>query len=169
VDSRHTGSDYRFDHGGNPITQRTPWYNQTDFNLQQNYKISEKKTLAFSATIGNVLNERSVTSVEGISTAAIAITTSRQAVASLRVPLVLSAVPVRVHLTTRQLPSVQYSDPDERGTKRAPLHGAQWHVHHGQYYSAPQYLRSADGEQRIRPAKSLSTRPDHPPGVRFTF
>jgi hypothetical protein len=50
---------------GNPITQRTPWYNQTDFNLQQNYKISEKKTLAFSATIGNVLNERSVTSVEG--------------------------------------------------------------------------------------------------------
>jgi hypothetical protein len=42
-------------------TYRTPWYNQTDFNLQQNYKLSEQKVLSFSATISNLLNERSVT------------------------------------------------------------------------------------------------------------
>jgi len=49
---------------GSPTTQRTPWYNQTDFNLQQNYKLSEKKNLAFTATFTNLLNERSVTSVQ---------------------------------------------------------------------------------------------------------
>ena len=48
---------------GSPFTKRTPWYNQTDFNLTQNYKISESKTLGFSATIVNVLNERTVTAV----------------------------------------------------------------------------------------------------------
>jgi Carboxypeptidase regulatory-like domain/TonB dependent receptor len=48
---------------GNPILKRTPWYNQTDFNLTQNYKISETKTVGFSATITNLLNERSVTAV----------------------------------------------------------------------------------------------------------
>jgi hypothetical protein len=50
---------------GDPITKRTPWYIQTDLNLQQNYKISESKVLSFSATITNALNQRSVTSVEG--------------------------------------------------------------------------------------------------------
>ncbi|MGA2300929.1 MAG: TonB-dependent receptor [Candidatus Acidiferrum sp.] len=49
---------------GNGVTQRTPWYNQTDFNLQQAYRISEKKTLSFSATLTNLFNERSVTSVD---------------------------------------------------------------------------------------------------------
>ena len=48
---------------GNPILQRTPWYNQTDFNLTQSYKISETKTLGFSATITNLLNQQSVTAV----------------------------------------------------------------------------------------------------------
>jgi len=43
---------------------RTPWYNQTDFNLTQSYKISENKTLGFSATISNLLNERSVTALQ---------------------------------------------------------------------------------------------------------
>jgi len=42
-------------------TYRTPWYNQTDFNLQQNYKLSEQKVLSFSATVSNLLNQRSVT------------------------------------------------------------------------------------------------------------
>jgi hypothetical protein len=42
-------------------TYRTPWYNQTDFNLQQNYKLGEEKVLSFSATISNLFNERSVT------------------------------------------------------------------------------------------------------------
>jgi hypothetical protein len=49
---------------GNPVLKRTPWYNQTDFNLQQNYRLSEKKSLSFSATFQNLLNERSVTSVQ---------------------------------------------------------------------------------------------------------
>lgn len=50
---------------GAPYTKRTPWYNQTDFNLQQNYKIGETKALAFTATFTNILNQHSVTSVEG--------------------------------------------------------------------------------------------------------
>ena len=49
---------------GNPITQRTPWYIQTDFNFQQSYKVSESKTVSFTATIQNLFNQRSVTSVE---------------------------------------------------------------------------------------------------------
>ena len=43
---------------------RTPWYIQTDFNFQQSYKVSESKTLSFQATIQNLFNQRSVTSVE---------------------------------------------------------------------------------------------------------
>ncbi len=35
-----------------------------DFNFQQSYKISESKAVSFSATIQNLLNQRSVTSVE---------------------------------------------------------------------------------------------------------
>ena len=46
-----------------PYTKRTPWYVQTDFDITQNYKISEGKTLSFTATVTNVLNQRSVTSV----------------------------------------------------------------------------------------------------------
>ncbi|HKT46398.1 MAG TPA: carboxypeptidase regulatory-like domain-containing protein [Candidatus Acidoferrales bacterium] len=48
---------------GAPRTNRTPWYNQTDFNFTQSYKISESKTIGFSATVTNLLNQRSVTSV----------------------------------------------------------------------------------------------------------
>ncbi len=50
---------------GSPVTRRSPWYNQTDFNITHSYKLTESKTLGFSATITNVLNERSVTSVAG--------------------------------------------------------------------------------------------------------
>jgi hypothetical protein len=47
----------------NPRTQRTPWYNQTDLNVQQNFKIGESKVLSFTGTLTNLLNERSVTAV----------------------------------------------------------------------------------------------------------
>jgi len=50
---------------GSPQTKRTPWYNQTDFNFTQNYKIGETKVLSFSAIFTNLLNERAVTQVEG--------------------------------------------------------------------------------------------------------
>jgi hypothetical protein len=46
---------------GSPHVQRTPWYSQTDFNLQQNYKVTESKVLSFSATFTNLLNQRAVT------------------------------------------------------------------------------------------------------------
>ncbi len=46
---------------GAPRTFRTPWYTQTDFNLQQNYKISEQKAISFSATFANLLGQRAVT------------------------------------------------------------------------------------------------------------
>jgi hypothetical protein len=48
---------------GQPTLQRTPWYIQTDFNFQQNYKVTESKMLSFSATLQNLFNERSVTAV----------------------------------------------------------------------------------------------------------
>jgi len=44
-----------------PTTFRTPWYTQSDFNLQQNYKLSEQKVISFTATFANLLNQRSVT------------------------------------------------------------------------------------------------------------
>lgn len=48
---------------GTPRTYRNPWYNQTDFNFSQSYKISEKNVINFTATFTNVLNQHSVTSV----------------------------------------------------------------------------------------------------------
>ena len=47
---------------GNPYTKRTPWYTQTDFNLQQSYKVTEGKTLSFAATFTNLLNQHAVVS-----------------------------------------------------------------------------------------------------------
>jgi hypothetical protein len=47
---------------GPAITNRTPWYVQTDFNLQQNYKLSEQKIISFSATFANLFNQRAVVS-----------------------------------------------------------------------------------------------------------
>jgi outer membrane receptor protein involved in Fe transport len=46
---------------GSPSTFRTPWYTQTDFNLQQNYKVSESKIITFTATFSNLLNQRAIT------------------------------------------------------------------------------------------------------------
>ncbi len=44
---------------------RTPWYTQTDFNFQQNYKLTETKALSFNATFANLLNQHSVTAYQG--------------------------------------------------------------------------------------------------------
>jgi hypothetical protein len=46
---------------GAPHTFRTPWYTQSDFNLQQNYKLSESKVVSFNVTFANLFNQRSVT------------------------------------------------------------------------------------------------------------
>ncbi len=46
---------------GSPRTRRTPWYTQSDFNIEQNYKLTEDKVLTFSATFTNLLNQRAVT------------------------------------------------------------------------------------------------------------
>jgi hypothetical protein len=46
---------------GSPRTRRTPVYSQTDFNVQQNYNLTETKVLSFSATFTNLLNQRAVT------------------------------------------------------------------------------------------------------------
>ena len=43
-----------------PYLKRTPWYIQTDFNFQQNYKMSESKMPSFSATMQNLFNQRAV-------------------------------------------------------------------------------------------------------------
>jgi len=48
---------------GSPHLQRTPWYMQTDFNFQQNYKLGESKAISFSATLQNLFNQQSVTAV----------------------------------------------------------------------------------------------------------
>ena len=44
-----------------PRTFRTPWYTQTDFSLQQNFKIRESKVLNFSVNFTNLLNQHAVT------------------------------------------------------------------------------------------------------------
>jgi hypothetical protein len=44
-----------------PRTRRTPWYVQTDFNLTQNFKITESKSLSFTINATNLFNQRSVT------------------------------------------------------------------------------------------------------------
>jgi hypothetical protein len=46
---------------GSPHVQRTPWFTQTDFSLQQNYKVTESKLLTFTANFTNLLNQRAVT------------------------------------------------------------------------------------------------------------
>lgn len=45
----------------NARVRRTPWFSQSDLNLTQSYKISENKTLSFSAIMPNVLNQRAIT------------------------------------------------------------------------------------------------------------
>jgi hypothetical protein len=49
---------------GTPYDKRTPWYTQTDLNLTHAVKVNknnERQMLNFSATVGNLLNQRAVT------------------------------------------------------------------------------------------------------------
>ena len=46
---------------GAPYYRRTPWFTQSDLQFQQGFKISESKSLTFSATVPNALNQRSTT------------------------------------------------------------------------------------------------------------
>ncbi len=48
---------------GTPHVYRNPWYNQTDFNFEQSYKISESKVVSFTSTFSNLLNQHAVTAV----------------------------------------------------------------------------------------------------------
>jgi hypothetical protein len=48
---------------GTPYTYRNPWYNQTDFSVQEGAQLSEGKAITFQATFTNVLNQHTVTSV----------------------------------------------------------------------------------------------------------
>jgi hypothetical protein len=50
---------------GTPYARRTPWYTQTDFNLQHAIKVNknnEAQVLSFNATFTNLLNQHAVTS-----------------------------------------------------------------------------------------------------------
>jgi len=51
---------------GSPTTFRTPWYTQSDFNLQQNYKLGEQKAISFNVTFANLWNQRSVTAYNAL-------------------------------------------------------------------------------------------------------
>jgi len=48
---------------GIPYTNRNPWYLQTDLQVKETYKIGESKSLEFSSTFTNVLNEHVVTAL----------------------------------------------------------------------------------------------------------
>ena len=48
---------------GTPRVYRNPWYNQTDFDATETFHVSESKTVKFSATFTNLLNQRAVTAV----------------------------------------------------------------------------------------------------------
>jgi hypothetical protein len=53
---------------GSVYNRRTPWFTQTDFNLQHSIKVNrnnEHQVLAFSANFTNLLNQRSVTAYWG--------------------------------------------------------------------------------------------------------
>jgi hypothetical protein len=49
---------------GNPRTYRNPWYIQTDFNFDQQYRFGEGKAVSFGATFTNLLNQHATTAVE---------------------------------------------------------------------------------------------------------
>ena len=49
---------------GNPRTYRNPWYIQSDFNIQQSYKIGEAKAVSVGATFTNLFDQRAVTAGE---------------------------------------------------------------------------------------------------------
>ncbi len=53
---------------GAPYNRRTPWFTQTDFNLQHSIKVNknnEHQLLSFTSTFTNLLNQRAVTAYWG--------------------------------------------------------------------------------------------------------
>jgi hypothetical protein len=48
---------------GTPYTYRNPWYNQTDFSIQEGAQLGGSKSLTFQATFSNVLNQHTVVAV----------------------------------------------------------------------------------------------------------
>lgn len=54
---------------GTPYNRRTPWFIQTDLQIQQTFKITESKELTFSVTSPNVFNQHAVVAYwEGMDT-----------------------------------------------------------------------------------------------------
>ncbi|GAA3765625.1 outer membrane beta-barrel protein [Terriglobus aquaticus] len=48
---------------GTPRTFRNPWYNQTDFDFTESFKIDDRQSLRFATTFTNLLNDHAVTAV----------------------------------------------------------------------------------------------------------
>jgi hypothetical protein len=60
----NTNPDGSFASLGTPHSRRTPWYNQTDFNFVQNFKVNphrESMMVGFDFNVINLLNQHSVT------------------------------------------------------------------------------------------------------------
>jgi outer membrane receptor protein involved in Fe transport len=45
---------------GAPYVNRTPWYIQSDFSVTQNWKVTESKSLAFTANFTNLFNQHAI-------------------------------------------------------------------------------------------------------------
>lgn len=45
---------------GSPRVNRTPWYNQSDINFSENFKINERNAISFGATFTNAFNQHAV-------------------------------------------------------------------------------------------------------------
>lgn len=45
---------------GTPYNRRTPWFTQTDFNIAEQFKVGEGRSLRFEASIFNLFNQHSV-------------------------------------------------------------------------------------------------------------
>jgi hypothetical protein len=45
---------------GTPYARRTPWYSQTDLQIDQDFKVGESKTLGFSVTATNLWNQHAI-------------------------------------------------------------------------------------------------------------
>ena len=48
---------------GNPRTYRNPWYNQSDFDFTQSFKIDDRQSIKFASTFTNILNNHAVTAI----------------------------------------------------------------------------------------------------------
>jgi hypothetical protein len=151
---------------GAPHTQRLPWFTQSDFNIQQTYKITESKELSFSATFTNLLNQRAVTAVNEDITS-LAVTNQYIGVPN------LNSVPASCAFPTQPAPPA------------APIPSTQCRIVDGQnFYAAaesPYNVQDMLNNQKASPGRSgaLNSQYGHPQyyqlsrnirlGVKFTF